>query len=170
MPKPFKRNFAIRSVGHVTREIVEGYVASQLSHHQMADPRVQARLREYQFHDEGIDLSQPQFTSHGLFWHVLHVVIVHLDRLMQVDPAVLSTVRSTIRAICRAKKYRLSRAGILADHLHLALGCPFDVSPADVGLAFLNNLAYAQGMKAVFQYGAYLGTVGEYDLGAIQNE
>ncbi len=167
--KPFKRNFAIRSVGHVTRKIVEQYVASQLNHHQMADPHVHERLLKYQFADPAVDLSRQQFTSHGLYWYVLHIVIVHRERLVQVDPAVLGKVRETILVICRAKQYRLSRAGILADHIHLALGCPFGASPAEVALAFLNNLAYAQGMKTVYQYGAYLGTVGEYDLGAIDN-
>jgi hypothetical protein len=40
VPKPWRRNFAIRSVGRVTRENVEQYVASQLDHHRMADSKV----------------------------------------------------------------------------------------------------------------------------------
>jgi hypothetical protein len=39
-PKAFRGNDAIRSVGRVTREAIERYVAEQLGHHQMADPRV----------------------------------------------------------------------------------------------------------------------------------
>jgi hypothetical protein len=47
-PKAWKSNYGIRSVGHVTRETVENYVASQLGHHQMADPRIQDRLQRFQ--------------------------------------------------------------------------------------------------------------------------
>jgi REP element-mobilizing transposase RayT len=47
-PKAWKGNYGIRSVGHVTRETVENYVASQLGHHQMADPRIQDRLQRFQ--------------------------------------------------------------------------------------------------------------------------
>jgi hypothetical protein len=67
-----------------------------------------------------------------------------------------------------AKRHRLSRAGILADHVHLLLGCNLAESPQEVALGYLNNLAYAQQMRPVYQYGFYVGTVGEYDLGAIR--
>jgi hypothetical protein len=30
----------------------------------------------------------------------------------------------------------------------------------------MNNLAYAAGMKPIFKFGFYVGTFGEYDLGA----
>ena len=69
-----------------------------------------------------------------------------------------------------AKGYWLSRAGILADHVHLTLGCPIDVAPVDVGLGFLNNLAYAQEMRPVYQFGGYLGTFGEYTNRALRTE
>jgi len=60
--------------------------------------------------------------------------------------------------------------GILPDHVHLALGCPLEMPPAEVVLAFLNNLAYAHGMKAVYQFGAYAGTFGEYHQGAVKSD
>jgi len=81
----------------------------------------------------------------------------------------LCRVTEMIERVCRAKNYALSRGGILADHLHLALGCPITVAPADVALAFLNNLAYVYGMKPVFQFGAFIGTFGEYHQGAVRN-
>ena len=68
----------------------------------------------------------------------------------------------------RAKGHRLTQAAILADHLHLVLGCQLTESPLQVALGYLNNLAYAQGMRAVYQKGFYAGTVGEYDLAAIR--
>ena len=36
-------------------------------------------------------------------------------------------------------------------------------SPAEVALSMMNNLAYAQGMKAAFRYSYYVGTIGPYD-------
>jgi hypothetical protein len=65
-------------------------------------------------------------------------------------------------------KHLLADAGILSDHIHLAIGCDVNESPQEVALRYLNNLAYSQGMKAAYQYGAYVGTFGDYDLGAIR--
>jgi hypothetical protein len=49
------------------------------------------------------------------------------------------------------------------------LGCGVAESPSTVALCYLNNLAYAQGMMPVYQYGYYVGRFGEYDLGAIRH-
>lgn len=161
-PKSFKGNFSIRSVGNATRESVEKYVAEQLGHHKMADQNVQARLEQYQVRCPEIDLSQMQKTSHGVFWCNLHLVFVHRDRWHEVRHEILTRVQSMVLAVAKKKSYRLARAGILPDHLHLVLGCPFDASPADVAIAFLNNLAFAHGMKPAYQFGGFVGTVGEY--------
>jgi hypothetical protein len=75
-----------------------------------------------------------------------------------------------IIAACSAKSWLLSRGGILADHVHLAVGCTIDATPLDVGLSFLNNLAYVHGMRPVFQFGGFLGTFGEYDQRAVTSE
>jgi hypothetical protein len=56
------------------------------------------------------------------------------------------------------------------DHIRLAMGCPLAAAPAEVALGFLHNLAYLYGMKAVFQFGAYVGTFGEYHQGAVKGE
>lgn len=168
-PKALQRNYALRSFGSATREAVEGYVASQLTHHTMADERVQALLERFQVAHPEVDLSRPRSTAHAIYWYNLHVVLVHRERWAEIRETVLEQVRRMIEGVCRAKGYALSRAGILADHVHLALGCPLEAAPADVALAFLNNLAYVHGMKAVFQCGAYVGTFGEYHQGAVVN-
>lgn len=139
LPKPWKRNFAIRSVGRVTREDVERYVGSQLDHHRMADSNVQSRLEQCQKSRPEVDLLQPQRTSKRLFWYNLHVVLVHRERLTETQERILSSVRSMVLRACDAKGYLLSRGAILSDHVHLALGCPFDAAPADVAIGFLNN-------------------------------
>jgi hypothetical protein len=37
----------------------------------------------------------------------------------------------------------------------------------EIAVRFMNNLAYRDGMKRMFEFGYYVGTFGEYDLGAI---
>ncbi len=70
--------------------------------------------------------------------------------------------------VARKKGHRLSKLALLADHLHQTLGVHYTESPQDVALCYLNNMAYARGMQAVYQFGYYVGTFGEYDLGAVR--
>jgi REP element-mobilizing transposase RayT len=167
LPRAFRGNYAIRSVGKVTREAVEGYVADQLGHHRMADRRIQERLARYQIAARGVDLSEPQRTSHGTYWYNLHIVLVHQERWTEVREEMLQRIHDMILKSSEAKAYRLSYGGILADHVHLVSGCPIEVPPDEVALGFLNNLAYVHGMVPVYQYGGFLGTVGEYTTKAI---
>lgn len=109
-----------------------------------------------------VDLSQMQRTSHGVFWYNLHLVFVHRERWNEVRHEILARVQSMVLAVAKKKSHRLARAGILPDHVHLVLGCPFDMSPCEVALGFLNNFAFVHGMKPVYQFGAFVGTVGEY--------
>ena len=170
LPKAFQRNYAVRSFGRVTREAVEHYVASQLEHHHMADSRVQERLRQIQINRYEVDLSQPRQTSHGVYWYNLHVVLVHRERWPEIREEWLRNVHDMIIRACSAKHWLLSRAGILADHVHLAMGITINVSPLDVGLSFLNNLAYVYGMRPMFQFGGFVGTFGEYDQRSVELE
>ena len=135
-PKPLQRNYAIRSFGHVTRQKVEAYVASQLDHHRMADSRVQERLHQFQIECKDVDLSQSRHTSHGVHWYNLHVVLVHRERWPEIREEVLRKVHDMIISACKAKGWLLSCAGILADHVHIVVGCTIEVSPLDVGLSF----------------------------------
>jgi len=70
---------------------------------------------------------------------------------------------------CAKHNWRLSRIGLLSNHLHILVGPAVDDSPNEVALAFLNNMAYAQGMKPLFRFSFFAGTFGEYDRGAIWN-
>ncbi len=42
--------------------------------------------------------------------------------------------------------------------------------PMRLLFVFLNNLAYVYEMKPVFQFGAYIGTFGEYDNRVVVGE
>jgi REP element-mobilizing transposase RayT len=169
-PKALQRNYALRSFGSATRDAVERYIAEQLSHHRLADDRAQALLERFQIIDPRVDLSRPRSTSHAVYSYNLHIVLVHQGRWADVREETLGQVRSMIGRVCRSKKYVLSRAGVLPDHVHLALGCPLEVAPGDVALGFLNNLAFVYDMRPVFQFGAYIGTFGEYHRGAVVSD
>ncbi len=170
LPKALQGCYALRSFGRVRREVIEQYVAAQLGQHQMADERVQRMLERFQMVNPQVNLQQHRSTSQGKYWYNLHLVLVHRQRWPEVRESVLEAVCEMVLKVSRLKGYALSRAGILPDHLHLTLGCPLEVPPVDVALAFLNNLAFVHQMRPVFQFGAYLGTFGEYDQGAVRSE
>jgi hypothetical protein len=163
----FRRNYGLRSIGSTRRNKLLEYLAGQLDHHPLADPRVDERLRGYQIHNPEVDLSQGQQTAHARYWYNLHLVLVNQDRLMETHEEALGSIRRMIHAASTAKGHRLSRAAIVPDHLHLALGGNLEESPEEVVLGYLNNLAFALGMKAVFRFSYYVGTFSEYDLGVI---
>ena len=168
LPRAFQRNYSIKSVGEVKGEVVEQYVRSQLDHHVMADARVQETLASLQFVQPGVDLTETRRSSHGEFIYNLHLVFVHAERWHEIRPEVLENIRSMILGASCKKGHLLSSSGILSDHVHLTLGCSLTESPLELGLGYLNNLTYAQGMRRVYQYGFYAGTFGPYDLGAIR--
>lgn len=164
----FRRNFSLSSVGESRREVVESYVANQLGHHRMADLRAQERLAQFQIVYSGIDLAESQFSSHGRYIYNLHLVLVHDRRWCDVCEERLERTRDMLQKVAAKKQYRLSRMALLADHLHLTLGGNIKESPEEMALACLNNLAFAHGMRPIYQQGYYVGTFGEYDLGAIR--
>ena len=100
-----------------------------------------------------------------LWWYNLHICFVADGRCREVRREPLLCVRETIIKAAAKHRHLLSKAGILPDHVHLTLGCDVRESPGDVALSYMNNLAYALGMKFVFAFGFYVGTFGEYDLG-----
>jgi REP element-mobilizing transposase RayT len=166
VPRAFQRNYCVRSIGSARRSVVEDYVANQLGHHRMADPRVQQRLARYQKTYPAVDLSQASFSSHGEYWYAMHVVMVNQERWPEIREEQLDKLTTTIERAAAKHGHRLSRLALLADHIHLTVGCSMEQSPGEVALGYLNNCAYACGMTAVFQFSYYVGTIGEYDRGA----
>jgi REP element-mobilizing transposase RayT len=152
-----RRNFSLSSVGDARRDVVEQYVASQLQHHQMADPRTQDLLRTYQIKFDH-DLSIPQFSSHGRYLYNLHLCLVHEDRWPQIEIERLQATKATIISTAEVDHIRLSVVSICADHLHNSMGCHYTKSPEEIALAFLNNLANAHQRKPVYQHSYYVGT------------
>jgi len=147
IPKALRANYGLRSFGRVTRETTENYVANQLDHHSMADERVQAMLGRYQIVDDDVDLSQPRQTSQGRYWYNLHLVLVHRDRWAEVREEVIRKLRDMVLRVCKQKGYALSRGGLLTDHMHLALGCPLEVSTRGVASGGCSRLLEQSGLR-----------------------
>jgi hypothetical protein len=167
-PRAFRRNYRLESVGSAQGDVIANYVARQPDRHPMADARTQRLVEQFQIRRDETDLSRMRQTAHGQFIHNLHLVLEHADGMTIVDPSFLRTTRDTVERISDKKGYLLSRGGIVANHLHLALGCPIDVAAVDVALSFLNNLTYAHGMKPIYRHSFYVGTFGNFDLGALR--
>ncbi|MBP88069.1 MAG: hypothetical protein CMJ64_15315 [Planctomycetaceae bacterium] len=167
IPNAFQRNYGLRSIGSTRREKLDHYLASQLNHHPMADERVNERLKRYQIHHPHLDLSNPRQTSHAQYWYNLHIVLVNDGRYMEIRDELLQGLQKMIVNAANAKGHWLSRAAIVSDHIHLTLGCKLEESPEEVVLSYMNNLAHACGMKAVFRDGYYVGTFSEYDFWVI---
>ena len=166
--KPFQRNYDLHSIGSTTREKLEGYLGSQLEHHPEADRTIHWMLSDMQVIRPDVDLSQPRFTSHGRYWCNLHLVLVNDWRRRETCREKIESVRTMLIRAAEKKKHLLSRVAILPDHVHLLLGTGLEESPLSVGLSYMNNVAFVYDMQPVLKPGCFLGSFGEYDLGAIQ--
>jgi len=167
MPKAFRRNYSLRSVGSANRGAIDAYIAGQLGHHPTADERVQRRLHGHQAQHPEADLSAPRESAHGQYWFNLHVVLVSEGRWMEIRDDVLAGLGRAVERTAAKHQHALSRRAILPDHIHLAIGCPEGQSPEEIALSYMNNCAHACGMRPVLKHSYYVGTFGEYDLGAV---
>lgn len=118
--------------------------------------------------DSSVRLDEPTATATGRYWYNLHVVLVTDQRLRFTDEGSLRKIGRMCDTVARKKRYQVSRRSVMPDHLHLALRADIEHSPQDVALAFMNNIAFAFGQKAVFRPSYYVGTFGEYDMGAVR--
>lgn len=166
--KPFQRNYDLRSIGSTTREKLEGYLASQLEHHPQEDRTTHWMLSDMQMVRPDVDLSQSRFTAHGRFWSNLHLVMVNERRWRETSQQNIAHIRAMLIRAAEKKHHLLSRLAILPDHMHLLLGIGMDESPLSVGLSYMNNVVFVYGMQSVLKPSCFIGTFGEYDLGAIQ--
>jgi len=133
-PKAFRSNYALRSFGTQERRIVEAYVAAQSRHHTMATETSQQIFENLRYVDGKIDLSIMQKTTHGVYWYNLHMVIVNTERWRDINEDRLQRVKRVVLRCGDQKRCRISRLSILADHLHLAVGCSIEYSPSTIVL------------------------------------
>ena len=168
--KPLRPHYAIRSFGTQERELVENYIQGQTGHHRMATAKSQSIFEDLNFKNVSVDLAAERTTNHGSYWYNLHVVVVHSERWCDVKRSRLERVQQVILNSAQRKSWLGSRCSLLADHVHLALGCGFEESPESVVLSFMNNIAWVYEMTPILQYSAFVGTIGEYDHRVIQGD
>src|ERR1043166_1677929 len=169
-PVEFSRKLAVRSIGDPTRTEVEAYIRNQVANEWLVDERFREVLARCTTTNPAVDLSQPTETNSGRYWYNLHLVLVVAERHRIGDAVVLEKNRDTVPHIGTKKGYSVSTSSVLADHLHIALRGTLEHSPETIALAFLNNLAFALGQRAVWQAGYYVGTFGEYSMAAVRRE
>ena len=167
-PQFWRRHYSIASVGDANNDALQAYVGRQVEHHPMADPRAAKRLTHFQFHDSRIDLAALRAGAHGRFTHSLHLVLENMDHLCDTREQWLASNRDMAIAACGRKGWLLSRLGQVGNHLHALIGCDVSEAPREIALSMMNNLAFAHGMKPVFEYSFYIGTFGPYDHDAIR--
>jgi REP element-mobilizing transposase RayT len=167
-PVDFSRKVAVRSVGDNHTDEVQAYISSQVEKSDYVDVKFKTFLEQFRMTDATVDLSDPTATHSGRYWYNLHVVLVVRQRHAITSQEVLTTIRDRSVSIAQRKGYQIARLAVMPDHWHVALRGHVEQSPQEIALAFLNNLAYALGQNAVWEYGYYAGTFGEYDMNAVR--
>ena len=168
VPKAFRRNYSISSVGEATSEVLEKYVASQPRKHPMADVRVQQQIEVLQFRDDSVNLRAARISSHGRFIYNLHIVLENEAGWHETRSEVLIRSRQMILDASAKHRWGLARIGIVSNHIHILLTANVTESPESVAMSLMNNLAHVQDMKPVLRFSYYVGTFGEYDRAAIR--
>lgn len=168
IPKAFRRNYHIQSIGEVNSSVLDQYVAGQTARHPMADASVQSRLEAAQFHDNAVDLSKPFVGTYGQYLNSLQIVLENAQNWHEVCETQLTRVRNMIVRACRKKEWMLSRIGLLSNHVHILLGAGVTESPQSVALSLMNNVAYVYDMRPILKFSYYAGTFGGYDRGVVR--
>jgi len=170
-PKAFHRNYHFASVGAADQTTVARYIAKQVEHYDLADPRMTDLLQRVNAGAGMIsDLSTERTSEHGHFNYNLHVVLCYVGRWRAGDEEFLGQVKGRIRATAEKHCWRLGSHSVLCDHMHLEVGINPTSAPGEVALSFMNNIAHLCGMRPLLQYSYYVGTIGPYTRGACTGE
>lgn len=167
-PTKFSRKLALRSIGHSARETVESYIRKQLDKEKMADPRYEDNLRSHAISDPTVNLSLPTETGSGRYWYNLHLVLIVANRYRMRWDQKGKNISVACRQTAEKKGYAISTLSLMPDHLHIALRGNVEDSPEDIALSFQNDLAYLMGRYRLWEDNYYVGTFGEYTMGAVR--
>jgi REP element-mobilizing transposase RayT len=159
-----QRKLSLRSVGENATNDVRQYILSQVD----KETEYEAELAEFTRSDESVRLAAPTETRSSRYWYNLHLVLVTEERYCIRDLDRLRKLQECALRIARKKGYAIAQLAVLPDHLHVALRGNIAQSPQAIAWAFQNNLAYALGQCRIWQDTYYVGTFGEYGMGAIR--
>lgn len=167
-PVSFSRKVAFRTIGDNLRQTVEDYIERQVDKERFVDSRFSDFLKRFTVRDDSIRLHEPFATNSGRYWYNLHLVLVTDFRMRLTDEKSLEKLDVTCQAIARDKGYGISIRSLMPDHLHLSLRGNIVQSPEAIALSFMNNTAYAFGQRTLWRPGYYIGSFGEFDMGAVR--
>ena len=167
-PTTFSRKVAFRSIGENRREQVEAYIAGQVAKEQFVDERFAQLMHRFTLVNPDIRLDEASETNRGRYWYNLHVVLVTDSRMRFTDEESLRLIAETCDKVAMKKSYLVSRRSVMPDHVHMSLRGDIAYSPEDIALSFMNNVAFTFGQKSIFRPSYYVGTFGEYDMGAVR--
>lgn len=168
-PVRFSRKVSFRSVGENNREQVESYIAQQVTKEQFVDSRFSNFMKQFTLAEPGIKLQEPIETNSGRYWYNLHVVLVTDWRMRFTDERSLNLIAQTCDKVAVKKSCDIASRSLMPDHVHLGLRANIEQSPEETALGFMNNIAFAFGQKSIFRPSYYVGTFGEYDMGAVRS-
>jgi len=134
----YRRNFRFTSVGDASIEVVENYVAAQLTHHCNAFTTAPAKFESLQYEDRSVDLSTPINSAHGQYLLALHIVLVHAERFRIGELKFLGLTKDSILRNAAENQHRISRLAILPDHVHFTLGVGYGQSAFEIVLSYMN--------------------------------
>ena len=163
----WRRNFRLTTVGDGNSATVEKYVEQQLEHHKLASERSQRNLADVCWSDPLVKIEEPIYSSHAQYILGLHAVLVHIQRWSTVDPEFLQITQRGILKTAAKYDCRVSRIGILADHIHATIRFHHELAPGELALSLMNNIAYLHGMR-VWADSYYVGTIGPYDMNVLR--
>lgn len=167
-PVKFTRRVGLRSLGDNTREIVARYLDGQVGKSDYVDPQFKDYLTQFTVENPEAVLNAPLRTGHGEYWYNLHLVSVVQDRRCPMTrDETLATARQTCFRIARKHGHQIAELAIMPDHIHCSLRGNHEQSPLEIGLCFLNNLAYVLGYNRCWSEEFYVGTFSEYTVEAI---
>lgn len=164
----FSRKVAFRSLGENKRDEVEAYIAKQVTKEQFIDPRFAELISQYTRVNHDVRLQEPTATKRGRYWYDLHLALVTEQRDRFVDEVSLERIRTTCEKNAQKKGYLLGSYSVMPDHVHLAMRGNVEESPEEIALGFMNNIAFVFGQRPVLRPSYYVGTFGEYDMGAVR--
>jgi REP element-mobilizing transposase RayT len=164
----FSRKVSMRTVGDTKTAAVERYIENQAVNEDLADPEFRKFLERFTVINEGVDLELPAKTNSGRYWYNLHLVFVLRKKFWLTDAVQLGKLRDGCLRIAELKDHRISRLAVMPDHLHIALRGNTAVSPEDIALNFMNNLAFLLRQDGLWQPSYYVGGFAEYDMDAIR--
>lgn len=166
---PFSRKIAFRTIGENRRPQVEAYIARQVSKEGFVDDRFADFMSEFTVENKERSLGEPTETASGRYWYNIHLVLVTDSRMRMTDRVSLDKMNRMAAIIAEKKGHFLSIRSVMPDHIHIAMRGNIESSPEDIALGFMNNFAFAFGQNAIFRPSYYVGSFGEYDMGAVRD-